>query len=216
MDTKFTEQESLAVISEMIDRARNNVQKGAGTFMIFWGATVAATALLNVALAYILWGMSVSANYSFHIWWLMLPAWAVSFMLERKTDRTAIVKTHIDKVISSVWKAFGISNAIFLLIVFGLSYSLQEYNHFFCLIHPIIILLTGIGEFITAKVCRFRPFLYGAIAMWAGSLACALAIILFKKGDGVIVQFFILAACMTIGFIIPGYKLNKLAKENHV
>ncbi|MDR3350039.1 MAG: hypothetical protein LBN98_00115 [Prevotellaceae bacterium] len=216
MDTKFTEQESLAVISEMIDRARNNVQKGAGTFMIFWGATVAAIALLNVALVCILWGMSVSANYSFHVWWLMLPAWAVSFILKHKTDRTAIVKTHIDKVISSVWKAFGISNAIFLLMVFGLSYSLQEYKHFFYLINPIIILLTGISEFITANMCRFRPFLHGAIAMWAGSLACALMIILFGNGNGVLAQFIIVAACMIIGFVIPGYKLNKLAKENHV
>ncbi|MDR2126608.1 MAG: hypothetical protein LBP63_07250 [Prevotellaceae bacterium] len=216
METKFTEQESLAVISEMIDRARNNVQKGAGTYMIFWGATVAVMALLNVALAYILSGMSVSGNYAFHIWWLTLPAWAVSFIMKRKTDRTAIVKTHIDKVISSVWKAFGISTVIFLLIVFGLSYCLHEDAHFFFLINPIIILLTGIGEFITAKVCRFRPFLHGAIAMWAGSLACALAIILFEGGGSVVVQFFILAACMTVGFIIPGYKLNKLAKAHHV
>jgi hypothetical protein len=92
---------------------------------------------------------------------------------------------------------------------------LSESNHFFYLINPIILLFTGIGEFVTAKMCRFRLFLHGAIASWIGSLACALAIILFD-GDGVLVQFIILAACMIIGFVIPGYKLNRLAKESHV
>ncbi|MDR2652432.1 MAG: hypothetical protein LBC68_08995 [Prevotellaceae bacterium] len=216
METKFTEQESLTIIGEMINRARNNVQKGAGTFMIFWGTMVAIAALLNIALIYILYWMSISQNYSFHIWWIMLPAWAVSFTLQRKRDKSAIVKSHFDNIISSVWKAFGISNIIFLLIIFGLSYSLEEYKHFFCLIHPIILLMTGIGEFVTAKVCRFRPFLHGAVANWSGSAACALAVILVKNGNGVLVQFVILAICMIIGFVIPGYKLNKLAKENHV
>ncbi|MDR2293050.1 MAG: hypothetical protein LBE11_06200, partial [Prevotellaceae bacterium] len=59
METKFTEQESMEIITEMIHRARNNVQKGAGTFMVFWGSMVALTALLNIALIYILHQMSI-------------------------------------------------------------------------------------------------------------------------------------------------------------
>jgi hypothetical protein len=215
METKFTEQQSLQLITEMINKARNNVQKSSGTFMIFWGCMVAVAALLNIALVYILRHLSLPVNLSFHIWWMMLPAWMVSFILQRKRDHAAIVKSHIDNIISSVWKAFGISMAIFLLIIFGLAYSLQEYSHFFYLINPIIILITGIGEFITAKACRFRPFLHGAIAMWTGSLACTLAVI-WLSGNGVLVQFLILAICMVIGFIIPGYKLNKTAKAHHV
>jgi hypothetical protein len=144
----------------------------------------------------------------------MAPAWIVSFRLKSKRDKSAVVKSHIDNIIHSVWTAFCISNVIFLLIIFGLSFSLQEYKHFFYLINPIIILITGVGEYITAKICRFRPFMHGAIAMWTGSLVSALAVIL--TGNGVLVQFIILSVCMIIGFVIPGHKLNKLAKENHV
>jgi hypothetical protein len=216
METKFTEQQSLQLITEMINKARNNVQQGSGLFMIFWGVMTAVTALLNIALMYVLAWMSLSPNLSFHIWWIMAPAWVVSFLLERKKDRSAIVKTHINSIISSVWKAFAISYAIFLPCIFGLSYALQEYAHFFYLINPILILTMGIGEYVTAKACRFRPFLHGAVAMWAGSLACVLAIIWFKDGNGVIAQFFILSVCMIIGFVIPGYKLNKSAKAHHV
>ena len=215
METKFTEQQSLQLITEMINKARNNVQKGSGRFMIFWGCMVAITALLNVSLVYILRGMSIPSNFSFHLWWIMVPAWGVSFLLKRKKDRSAIVKSHIDNIISSVWSAFGISNVIFLIIIFSIGYGLPMYK-IFHLINPIIILMTGIGGFITAKACRFRPFMHGAIAMWTGSLAGTLAVIWFKNGDAVIAQFSILAVCMVIGFVIPGYKLNKLAKETHV
>ncbi|MDR0421298.1 MAG: hypothetical protein LBH30_07630 [Prevotellaceae bacterium] len=216
MEKKFTEQESLAIISEMIDRARNNVQKGSGTFMIYWGITVATVALLNIALIYILSSMSISPNWAFHIWWIMLPAWIVSFTLRQKRDRSALVKSHIDNIVASLWLAFAISCAIFLFMIFGLVYSLQEFNHFFYLINPIILLITGLGEFVTAKVCRFQPFLHGAIAMWAGSFACTLVVMLFKTGNGVLVQLLILAICMLVAFVIPGYKLNKSVKSNHV
>ncbi|MDR1593926.1 MAG: hypothetical protein LBS43_05505 [Prevotellaceae bacterium] len=214
MDKKFTEQESLAVISEMIDRARNNVQKGSGTFMIYWGSMVAITALLNIVLVFVLIGLSAPPNLSFNIWWIMLPAWIGSFALQRKRRKSAIVKSHIDNIISSVWYAFGISMAIFIVMVFGFAYSLHEYSIFY-MINPIIILITGIGEFITARACRFRPFLYGAFAMWTGSLFSMLATILFA-GNGALIQFGILAVCMVIGFVVPGYKLNKLAKKHHV
>lgn len=212
---KFTEQESLAVISEMIDRARNNIQKGAGTFMIYWGWMVALAALLNVALVFGFRHWSIPVSYSFHIWWIMVPAWAGSFALHRKKDRSAIVKSHIDKTVSSVWAAFGISMAIFLIMIFGLSYSLKEYSYFFYMINPVIMLITAIGEYITAKICRFRPFLHGAVGLWIGSLASAGAVIGWR-GDGVLVQFLVLAVCMVVGFVIPGYKLNRLAKKAHV
>jgi hypothetical protein len=215
MDTKFTEQESLALISEMIDRAKRNIRQNNGRFMIFWGYMVASAALINILLVFILWNLSISINYSYNIWWIMLPAWVISFRLERKTDRSAIVKSHIDNIISSIWRAFGISNVVFLLMIFSLAYGLREFAHFFYLINPIIILTTGIGEFITAKVCRFRPFMHGAIAMWTGALIGTFAVIL-SPGNGVLVQFLILAVCMLVGFVIPGYKLNRLAKENHV
>jgi hypothetical protein len=216
MEVKFTEQQSLQLITEMINKAQNNVQKGSGLFMIYWGCMTAITALLNVILIYILWRLSMPVNLSFHIWWIMVPAWIVSFLLHRKRDRSAIVKSHIDNIISSVWKAFAISYAIFLPCIFGLAYALQEPAHFFYLINPMLILIMGIGEYVTAKACRFRPFLYGAVAMWAGSLACVAATILFKNGYGVLVQLLILAICMVIGFVIPGYKLNKSAKAHHV
>ncbi len=206
METKFTEQQSLTLISEMITQARNNFQKNSGTAMIFNGCLVAFTALLNIALIYLL----PNPNQSFLVWFLMIPGWFIDRMIDRKVDKEALVKTHIDKIISASWRGFGVAVVLFLILIFGYGHFMQN-PRIFILITPIIMLMAGIAEFVTAKACRFKPFLYGAYTMWIGSLGCLLSYALWHSFSGII-HFLILALCMILGFVIPGYKLNKLAK----
>jgi len=47
--------------------------------------------------------------------------------------------------------------------------------------------------------------------MWLGALTC---IALMWTPEPIIFQLLIMAICMFLGFVIPGYKLNKLAEEN--
>jgi hypothetical protein len=210
MDTNLTEQQSLDVITEMINRAQNNIKKGSGNYMIFWGLLVAFTASLNIVLIAVL----ENPNQSFMVWWLMVPGEIISLLMERKQKREAIVKTHIDYIISAVWKGFLLSTIIFILLVFAVSYAGKTYEYF-RMINPVILLLIGIAEFVTAKACRYKPFLYGAVAVWTGTLACMFAMILATDPWRLTsVQFVIMAICMIISFVIPGFQLNKKAKEH--
>jgi small nuclear ribonucleoprotein (snRNP)-like protein len=211
METKFTEQQSLEVIKEMIDRARNNVQKGSGNYMIFWGSLVAFTALMNLVLVYVLYKMSKETYFSFYVWLLMIPGVIISKLMDRRIDKTSLVKTHIDHIIASIWNGFMLSTFLFIGIIFVLSFSMRIYEYFY-LINPVIMLLLGVSEFATAKVCRFKPFLYGAIAFWTGAVACMFASLLFA--EGVAIQMIVLSICMVVGFVIPGCHLNKLAKKH--
>jgi hypothetical protein len=207
METKWTEQQSLEVINEMINRARNNVQKGSGNYFIFWGVLVAFTALLNLILAYSL----KNPDQSFWVWILMIPGGLISYLLARKIDKSKIVKTHIDNIVACIWKGYMFSIIIFLLIVYILSYHFHTY-YYFLIINPIILSLIGIAEYVTAKACRFKLLLYGAWSMWIGAITCALTLLILD--ENVAAQFIILAVCMITGFVIPGYKLNKLAKQH--
>jgi hypothetical protein len=211
METKFTEQQSLEVITEMITRARNNVQKGSGDTMIFWGILVASTALLNIALAFLLIYYSKASNLSFWIWTIMIPGLIISKWMQRNIDKKSIVKTHIDHIISATWNGFMFAAYLFIFIIFVLSFSTHVYYYFY-LINPVLLLLMGVSQYITAKACRFKPFLYSAIASWAGAVACVFSIILFT--NGVLVQMLILTVCMIVGYVVPGYQLNKIAKKN--
>ncbi len=208
METKFTEQQSLNLISEMIAQARNNLQKHSGTAMIFNGYMVAFTALLNVVLIFIL----PNPNQSFLVWFLMIPGFFVDRIIDKKIDRQSLVKTHIDKIITTTWRGFGMAVVLFLGIIFGYGYFMQN-PKMFVLITPVIMLMAGAAEFITAKACRFKPFSYGAYILWGGAVCCLASYVFVHSWSG-ITHFIILAICMILGFVIPGYKLNKLAKEH--
>ncbi|MDR2804027.1 MAG: hypothetical protein LBB85_00065 [Dysgonamonadaceae bacterium] len=207
METKFTEQQSLALINEMIAQARTNLQKGSGNPMVFNGLIVSLLALVNVALAFVL----PHPNQSFWIWALMIPGAITSRMIANKVSNQSKVKTHIDAIIRSVWSGFACSVGLLLALIFLLGFG-KKMDDVFFLINPGIILLTGLAEFITAKACRCKPYLFGAYIMWLGALLCVL--VLWFTTEPVIAQFFILAVCMIAGFVIPGYRINKRAKEN--
>ena len=207
METKFTEKESLALISEMITQARQNLRKGSGNAMIFIGLLVSLVALANVALAFIL----PDSNQSFWIWCMMVPGVLVNKLIVKKTVKQSMVKTHIDTIIEYVWLGFSCTVCVFLAVIFILGLGRRLYE-VFSLINPGIILMVGMAEFITAKACRYKPYFFGACIMWTGALLCTLAF--WVTNSPVIVQFFILAVCMIAGFVIPGYRLNRKAKEN--
>ncbi len=209
METKLTEVQSLTLISEMIEQARNNFQKGAGTAFIFNGCAVACTALLNVALIFLL----PDPYQSFWIWLLMIPSSFIDSLINKKVYKQALVRTHIDTIIGSAWKGFAYSIVIFLILIFGYGASMKE-PRIFLLITPVIMTMSGIAQFVTAKACRYKPVLIGAYIMWAGALLCLVSCVSFQAWSG-ITHFIILAVCMILGFVVPGYKMNQLAK-NHV
>lgn len=202
METKFTEQESLQVIDQMIRQAQNNFRKGAGNITIFWGCLVAFTALLNFLLAFKLPG-----SQSCVVWFLMIPGWIVSYFMNKRIDRAAIVRTHIDRVVILTWFAFGVSIVILQFVFWSVAYYFDEYKHF-TMMTPVILLFTGSAQFVSGKAYRFKPYTYGGIIFWLGAIICLLII------PKVMFHFLVLTVCMVFGYIIPGWKLNKKAKEH--
>jgi hypothetical protein len=208
METKtFTEKESLTLISEMIEQAKANLRKGSGNAFIFYGLIVSCLALANVALLCML----PNGKHSFWIWALMLPAMFIGRHISNKVVREAMVKTHIDTIIHAVWQGFAYAIALFLLLIFTFGFGQKMYS-IFGLINPVILLLMGLAEFITARVCRHTPYLVGALIMWLGALLCIAVYWLINPP--VLAQFVLLAICMITGFVVPGYRLNKMANDH--
>ncbi len=203
METNFNHEQTLSLISEMINRARNNVQKERTYSVIFWGYVVAAVAIANFILLYTLH----NPNQSFWVWLLMIPAFVVSYLINRKIDRTALVKTHIDKIGHIVWNGFAISVAVFLIVIYTFAFRLGTY-HILLLITPVILTMMGLGQFATACIFRFKPWYWIAVLFWVGAIVCP-----FLHGG---FQFIILAVCMILGFVIPGHWLNRQQKKNDV
>lgn len=208
MKKDFNEQDSLRLINEMIAQTRNNIQIGAANSLIFCGYFVAATAILNIILLHLL----DKPYYSFWIWLLMIPMSLIDhFIIDRKKDRTAIVRTPIDRIISKIWRGFSWSIIALLASIFCSVYIFNSWT-FTALITPTILVLVGLGQFASGYASRFTPFIKSAYIFWIGAIfSVVLAYGVFKSQD---IQFIILAICMITGFVIPGYILNRKAKEN--
>ncbi len=205
MEKKFTEEDSLKLINQMIVQVNSNIQKGAANSMILAGYSVAATAILNLVLLHVL----PNPNMSFWVWTLMIPLFIVAKIMGSKQDKQAIVKTHIDKIIGKTWESFAYGVAILLIILFGMSYHFKA--PFMVLTTPVILTFMGLAQYITATASKFKPFYWGVIAFWTGALLCLLVEVFFPVTG---VHFIILAICTIIGFVLPGHILNSKAKKD--
>ena len=203
MDTNFNHEQSLTLINEMINRARNNVgQKGAGSF-VFIGYFVAILAVANSVL------MQFLSNplHSIFVWALMIPGCGVMYVIERRNFMKKLVITHIDKIGSMVWLAFFIGFMVFTVVIHTVNLKLNIFE-IFMLNMPVMLVLLGMGQFISACVLRQNMWYAVAAQSWAGAIICALI--------GVEAQFLVFAACMFLGFAVPGHILNYQAKKSDV
>ena len=205
METNFNHEQSLTLISEMINRARNNVKVKGAYSLIYWGYVVAALAIVHA----ILFNLLSAPMQSAFVWLAMIPAAAVGVYIERRIERETLVKTHIDKIGNMVWTGFLISFVVFTIVIHAVRVNLKfELEQIFLLNIPVIMILLGMGQFFTACIYRAKMWNLLAAFSWLAAIACT-----FVRLD---VQFIIFAACMIVGFAIPGHILNRQSKENHV
>ena len=201
METNLNHEQSLTLINEMISRAQNNVRKERMLPMIFWGYTTAAVAILN----YILLCTLTNQIQSFWVWCLMLPAGIVSAFIDRYIAKTALVKTHIDKIGDVLWKGFTFATWVLLATFFIVAFT-QKSAAMFLLITPVILIMVGICEFATACIYRYKTWYWVAALFGGGAIGCAFL--------PVEMHFIILAVCMILGFVVPGHILNRQAKKS--
>jgi hypothetical protein len=174
--------------------------------MIIAGYVVVVCAIADFVLFQVL-----DKPYVAHwVWSLMLPYFIFSMIRGKMKAKSQLVRTYIDTVTSAVWAAFGYSVFLFLAVIFSLVYVTGSWQ-VTILITPSLLIMMGLAQFVTAKACRFRPFLYGAVIFWIGALFCVPMLAAFGNGN---FQMLPLVVCVIAGFIIPGHILNCKATDN--
>jgi hypothetical protein len=131
--------------------------------------------------------------------WLALIYQFIYLYKNRKKEK---VKTYTGEIVSYVWMVF----AILLLITLFIS-SAQNGQNNFRLISPFILALYGMPTFLSGKILRFPPLVWGGIGCWI------LALIALNIPYEFQILFFGLA--VVIAWIIPGYLLRKRYKTEN-
>ncbi len=175
--------ESLDIIQQMIYKTQKSYSNDSFYF-IFWGWLVLITALMHFVL------MQWIPEKAGLIWSLMIVGGIVSIIYSSKQNKIQKVKTHLDTYIHYLWIALGLS----MVVVLAMSVKLEIHTY------PVIILLYGIGTFVSGGLLSFKPLIIG------GCICFLLSIIAFLVSFQI--QLLLIAIAMLVSYIIPGHLLK--------
>jgi hypothetical protein len=190
-DQDFSAAQSLRIIEDMINQARNRFGED-GVLYLLWGWAVFCFSLIHFVLLH--WTIVPHPEM---IWsGCGIVALIQAFYLVRKKKK-ARVTTFMEKVNGYVWIAF-----FFMLMLMG--YLIGK-NNLWDKMYPTIFVLYGMPTFLSGLLLRFPPLRWGGVFCWMLAIVAS-----FMRSD---YQLLLLALAVVAAWIIPGYLLQKKYKQ---
>src|SRR6476469_9544850 len=210
----MSEQESLRVITEMIQRAKGSFHED-GTSAILWGSVVGFAGLMSFAERYF------HFYIGFDVWLLTLFAIIPQIFISIREGKRRQTKSYYESSVDAIWIVYGIS--IFALIFYFnitqyttpyLMHKEGEYlyvhlangttkqlENFIPSASSLLILLFGIPTLTTGIERRFRPM------FWRG-IGCYVLFIISLFTNNVFDQL-LCGIAGIVNWLIPGLILRK-------
>jgi len=196
-DNDFSPQESLQLITSMIETTKSSISDSSHFFLLWGWATMIGCLVQYYLLAI------VHYEHHYYAWFVTPIAVILHVIFIYKYEKRERVKTFISEGNSYVWIIIGLSfMALFAVFTkIGWQYSF-----------PFYIMLYGIGTFISGSLIKFKP-------MKIGGLACLVLVAITPFLDYTF-QILLAAFAILISYIIPGHLLRnqfrKAKKINNV
>jgi hypothetical protein len=188
----MTGEESLKIISEMINKTKVNIRQGS-FHLLFWGWLIFFCSLAE----YILFNFTDISN-PWYVWFLTIPGAFVSLIYGFVNGRKERVHTYADMLYMWTWMGF-LASAIILFIL--MSKKMEG-------LAPFILLLAGFPTFLSGFIVKFKPLIIGGITFWVFSLAAHFA--------GPNASMLVTSVAMLTGYLIPGYLLKRKVDHDKV
>ncbi len=190
-ETMMTEQESLQVIQQMINSAKQDFSDKS-FYYLFWGWLVFISSVGQFGLA------NLGFAHSEIVWLLMPLGGVVSGIYSYRDKKKQGVRTYFDEFNKHALVAFLVG----LLMVLFFQQKLQLNCY------PMVMMVYGMWLYISGGALRFKPLMIGGVINW--SLAIASFFFGFE------IQLLLLAAAVLLGYIIPGYLLKARHRKSLV
>lgn len=189
MEKQLSSSESLALITDMIQKAKKEAA-GDGSFqLLLWGWVVALCNFGHYALA------KSGSVIPFVVWLAVIPAVIWSLVHEFKKRKESRVKTHLDDFLGQLWVAVFVGMVIILAFM-----SVLEFRH-----NPVILVLAGVGVFVTGAIIKDKSVKLGGLVLFLGSIVGFL--------QPVNEQYLVAGISMVLGYLVPGYLLKNKFKS---
>lgn len=192
-EKQLSGQESLALINQMISKAKNEITDN-GFGWLLWGSMIFLAAMTTYIV--LEFNLDISTFIGWNVFGLVsIPVMVYNFIRNRKAVRT---RTYVDELLNMF--DIGFTICIFVIILsINISVSPNHGFGYFLMAYAFMMLIQG-------GAIRFRPLFIGAIINWAGAIA-----IFFN--DVFKYDMLITAVAVFIGYIIPGLMLRSQYKK---
>ena len=180
----MTGEESLKVITSMINKTRVNVTQSS-FHLLFWGWLIFACSLSE----FLLYKFTSFTN-AWYVWVFVIPGVFVSMIYGFTKGRKASVHTYAEGIYVWVWMAFLIASVVLFIV-----HSSQMEN-----VSKYILLIAAMPTFVSGIILKFKPLIWGGVSMWILALAA-------HFGGETISSLAVPVAVIT-GYLIPGYILR--------
>lgn len=192
----MNEQESLAVIKEMIDRTRTNF-KDQSFYYLMWGWLVVGSVIVQAIL------YNQGSAYHWVVWPIMgFVGGITSGIYGKKQGVKAGHITHMDRAMMFVWVGF----IIYLVLVLIMASTSKFGEHGWKTSFLLIMGLYGLGTFISGGLLKFKPLIYGGVASFILVALTAFIPALFADFNRALIM---LAVSIIVSYLIPGYMLKR-------
>lgn len=182
-ENKISHEESLRIITEMIETSRSRMERKYAYPFIIWGT---ATVIIAIVISIMIFNTQNTVWY--YLWWALPIVGSSSFLFTRK-DKVSSPKTYIEKVSSKMW-------LILAIIAIVLSFISTFSPIFGRAILTIIALFMGLGTLMSGLLYRYRTIqIYAYIG-----IALSIAMMFFEP----YFQLLIFALIFMIMMVIPG------------
>lgn len=193
-------EESFRIIEDMIATAKQEVGND-GQLYLSWGYLVLAAGLIHYALL---------SFTNFGMPWLpwpvlMLAGGVYQFIYVYRRERNKRSSSAIERMLSYLWIAVFIGLMMVLGLVGYKEFIVEKNGH---LAYVLVLILYGIGSFVSGGVLRFPPLIVGGIFTWV------IAIIAYQVSFDI--QLLLVSLAIVASYIVPGHMLMAKGKQAHV
>ena len=201
-DKKLSNEQSLELITQMVQRSRRQIEVRSGNQYLWWGwfsfVLACVIGILLHTTQCSVWNIA---------WFAYFPFWGVMVWMSRHHHSEVV--TYTDRVMSDVWQVVGWAMVLSAVVLAVVSFTLAT-SRVWVFMLPLSILLSGIGSSVTALILREKT------AAWIPVAGMALAVYLFPAlafgvVDGVWASILFGVAQIAV-LIVPGYIVNQKAQ----
>ena len=158
---EMTAHESLQLISESLNKSRNDILRNSAKYFVLWGILLTATSLA----IYLLWHFTGKPQWNFL--WFAMPVIGYPLAALVGKSNAPIPQNEVSKMLGGVWSVFGaFSLALSAIAVFVVPMHVTL----------IIVIILGLAECISGVLLKNWPIIIAGFLLGVGGAILALLV----------------------------------------